>query len=137
MSATTRFGHLGGGLLTTAGALGLALTGLADPLSTEGRTLLLVEVNAAQNLLHLLLGLVLVVGAAGSTSASRASTMVASGALGMLGVVGLAMNGPNPLALDAWGNALHLGLAAWGAVALLRDTHTDATADGGRTEVTT
>lgn len=125
MHATARFGYLGGGLLTAIGVLGLAITGLADPLTPRGQHLLFLEVNPAQNVLHLVLGLSMVLGAARSTTTARTSAAVASAALGMLGLVGLALAGPlgNPLALDVWGNALHLCLAAWGTAATLR--HTD------------
>lgn len=125
MSATTSFGHLGGGLLTAIGALGLAVTGLAAPLTPMGQHLLVLEVNPAQNMVHLTLGLVMVLGAAGSDTAARTTTLVATATLGTLGLVGLVMAGPagNALALDGWNNALHLGLAAWGAVATLRTGH--------------
>lgn len=119
---TRRFGYLGGGLLTIAGALGLAVTGVSDPLAPEGQYLLALEVNPAQNLLHLLLGLLLTVGAAGSDNAARTTALVTSAALGMLGLLGLALDRPagNPLALNGWGNALHLGLAVWGATVTMR-----------------
>lgn len=129
MSATTRFGHLGGGLLTATGVLGLAVTGLADPLAPHGAHLTLLEVNPAQNLVHLALGLWLVIGAAGTASAARSSALTATATLGTLGVVGLALAGPggNPLALNAWSNGLHLGLALWGIAATLRTDHTTPT----------
>lgn len=122
MSATTRFGYLGGGLLTATGVLGLAVTGLADPLTSRGEHLLLLEVNPAQNLLHLALGLWMVIGAAASPSAARSTALTSTAVLGTLGLVGLALTGPaaSPLALNAWGNGLHLGLAVWGAMATLR-----------------
>lgn len=125
MSATTRYGYLGGGLLTATGVLGLAVTGLADPLAPHGEHLLLLEVNPAQNLLHLALGLWMVVGAAASPSAARSTALTAAAVLGTLGVVGLALTGPagSPLALNGWGNGLHLGLAVWGAMATLRTDH--------------
>lgn len=126
MSATTRFGHLGGGLLTAVGALGLAVTGLATPLAPSGQRLLVLEVDPAQNLAHLALGLTMVLGAAGAPRTAATTTLVATVALGTLGLVGL-LAGPegNPLALGAWNNALHLVLAGWGALATLltvRDT---------------
>lgn len=132
MRPIPRFGYLGGGLLTSAGALGLAVTGLSEPLTPHGQHLLLFEVNPAQNVLHLVIGLVMVAGAAASDAAARTTALVASAALGTLGLVGLAMMGPagNALALDAWSTVAHLGLAAWGTTATLRDTgHRGAPAD--------
>lgn len=122
MSATTRFGFLGGGLLTVTGVLGLAVTGLADPLASRGEHLLLLEVNPAQNLLHLALGLWMVTGAAASTGAARSSALTSTAVLGTLGLVGLVLTSPasSPLALNGWGTGLHLGLAAWGAMTRLR-----------------
>lgn len=124
MDATRRVGYLGGGLLTVTGVLGLAITGLSAPLTSTGQQLLLLEVNPAQNLLHLGLGLALVAGGAGTPRTSRVTTAAAAAALGMLGLVGLALAGSpaDPLALNGWGNLLHLGLAAWGATATLRGT---------------
>lgn len=126
MSATTRFGHLGGGLLTATGVLGLAVTGLADPLAPHGEHLTVLEVNSAQNLLHLALGLWMVIGAAATPSTARSAALTATAVLGTLGVVGLALAGPdgNPLALNAWSNGLHLVLALWGVAATLRTDHT-------------
>lgn len=134
MDPARRFGELGGGLLTAIGVLGLAITGIAEPLAPMGQHLLVLEVNPAQNLLHLVLGLAMVVGGVGSPRVARISAAAAAAGLGMLGLVGLALVGPtgNPLALNGWGNLLHLGLAGWGATATLRHTdrssRTDTTA---------
>lgn len=46
--------------------------------------------------------------------------LTAIGALGLFMVFGAA--GTTTLALDTWGNTLHLGLAGWGAVATLRQS---------------
>lgn len=128
MAAAARFGYLGGGLLTTAGALGLAVTGVGDPLQPSGHHLLVFEVNPAQNVLHLLLGLAMVLGAAGALGTPRTVALVATSVLGTLGVVGLVLAGPpgNALGLDLWGNALHLVLAGWGAAATLRSASVTA-----------
>ncbi len=125
MTATTRFGHLGGGLLTATGVLGLAVTGVADPLAPHGASLTVLEVNPAQNLVHLALGLWMVIGAAATPDTARSATLTATATLATLGVVGLALVGPggNPLALNAWGNGLHLVLAVWGITATLRTDH--------------
>lgn len=134
MGASRRFGELGGGLLTAAGALGLAVTGLADPLAPAGQHLGMLEVNPAQNLLHLVLGLAMVAGGVAGSGVARLSAATAAAALGMLGLVGMVLTGPsgNPLALNGWANLLHLGLAGWGATATLLDTdradRTDTTA---------
>jgi hypothetical protein len=118
-----QFGYLGGGLLVALGAIGLAITGLSDPLGPQGRELLVFTVNPAQNLVHIVLGLLMVGGAAGSHVSARTTMLIASAALGTLGLVGLALNSPtgNPLAINGWGNLLHLGLAGWGTMVLIRD----------------
>lgn len=124
MHAVARFGHLGGGLLTATGALGLAVTGLARPLTPRGEHLLLLEVTPAQNLLHLALGLAVIVGAAGTASTARTTALLATAILATLGVVGLALaTTADPLALTTTSATLHLGLAAWGGTATLLDTH--------------
>lgn len=123
MGTVTRFGHLGGGLLVVLGAIGLAITGLADPLATQGRQLLVFTVNPAQNLVHIVLGLLMIGGAAGSHTSARTTMLIVSAALGTLGLVGLVLSGPtgSPLAINSWGNLLHLGLAGWGTMVLIRD----------------
>jgi hypothetical protein len=123
VGTVTRFGHLGGGLLVALGALGLAVTGLADPLAPQGKDLLVLTVNPAQNLVHIAIGLLMIGGAAGSHASARTTMLVASAALGTLGLVGLVLNSPtgNPLAINGWGNLLHLGLAGWGTMVLIRD----------------
>lgn len=121
MDPLTRFGALGGGLLTVVGVLGFAVTGVADPFAVRGQHLLVLVITPAQNLLHLVMGLAMVIGTARNAQAARTTTLVASAALGMLGLVGLIPAGPGtPLALDTWGSLLHLVLAAWGAGAIIR-----------------
>jgi hypothetical protein len=117
-----QFGYLGGGLLVALGAIGLAITGLSDPLGSQGRELLMFTVNPAQNLAHIAIGLLMIGGAAGSQTSARTTMLVVSAALGTLGVVGLMLTSPagNPLAVNGWGNLLHLGLAGWGTMALVR-----------------
>lgn len=123
VGTVARFGHLGGGLLVALGAIGLAVTGLAEPLAPQGRDLLVLTVNPAQNLVHTAIGLLMVGGAAGSRTSARTTMLIASAALGTLGLVGLVLSSPpgNPLAINGWGNLLHLGLAGWGTMALVRD----------------
>ena len=126
MAPATRFGLLGGGLLVALGGLGFAVTGAARPLTSSGARLLGIGVNPAQNIVHVQIGMVLVLAATSSTSAARTATLLAAAALGVIGLFGLALvrTTGDPLGLNGWSNALHLGLSAWASMAALRSTPT-------------
>lgn len=132
MTATTRFGFLGGGLLTAIGALGFATTGLRHPTAGATQHLWIMEVTPVLDLIHVVPGVTLVLGGAAAAGAARTTSVVGSAALGTLAVVGLALGAGTPIAPDAWGTALHLALAAWGTAATVRHHHRAA---GTRTTV--
>lgn len=109
-----RFARWAGVLYASAGIIGLGLTGLGDLTSTSGAMLWVFEVNALQNLLHLLIGTALVSSSGSSPGAARAATMLTATALGVTGLLGLALVGTeaNVLALNPPSNVAHLATAA-------------------------
>lgn len=116
-TAAARFARWGGVVYASAGIVGLALTGLDDPTSTSGPTLLVFEVNGLQNLLHLAVGVALV-SASASPEAARVVTTLTATAFGVVGLLGLALVGTdaNVLALNPATNLAHLVTAAGAAV---------------------
>ncbi|WP_052664458.1 DUF4383 domain-containing protein [Nitriliruptor alkaliphilus] len=117
-SPAVRFARWGGVLYASAGIIGLALTGLVDLTSTSGAMLWVFEVNALQNLLHLLIGIALVSSSGSSPGAARVATMLTATALGVTGLLGMALVGTeaNVLALNPPSNALHLATAALASI---------------------
>lgn len=97
------------------GLLGFAVSGGTDFFGREGGKVFgLFMVNPAHNIVHLLIGVLLVAAATrGEAQASRANTLV-GGIYLLLGVVGLFIldNDVNIVALNGWDNVLHFGSAA-------------------------
>jgi hypothetical protein len=109
-----RFARWAGAAYTGIAIVGFGLTGVADGMSTAGHMLGFVEVNPAQNLLHLVVGVTLVVGSGPGRESARTVTLIVAVALAVAGLFGLALVGTdgNVLALNPAGNALHLLTAA-------------------------
>lgn len=95
------------------GLAGFALTGVSDPVGTDGEHLLFFEVNPLHNVVHLAIGLVLLASGRDVGSA-RAANVVIGAAYLVVGLVGLFLVGTeaNIIALNGADNLLHLGSAA-------------------------
>lgn len=106
-------GALGAGYLLV-GALGFIASRGYDYAGTEGGKLLgIFMVNPLHNVVHLLIGALLLAGAAGAeTLAGRVNTLV-GGVYALLGVVGFIIlhDDVNVLALNWQDNLLHFGSA--------------------------
>jgi len=108
-------GIVAGAAYIAVGALGFLVTADVPFTSTEGGILVtLLEVNPLQNLVHIVLGLILLAaGIAAHRIAVVTNTVigVVTFALGFYGL--FAIDAPtNLLALNTWGNALHFGSSA-------------------------
>jgi hypothetical protein len=83
--------------------------------TTEGSRLFgLIEVNGLQNIVHLVTGLSLLASGISGLTAARIANLIAGSALLALGLFALFTigSGANLLALNGWGNAVHLGASA-------------------------
>jgi len=109
-------GLVGGVLFVLLGAGGFLLTGVVGFFDSEGGVLLtLVELNPAQNVVHLVLGAVLVITALRPTPVAAMSNAIIGTVFLALGIFGLFVHENdtlNVLALSTWGNALHFASAA-------------------------
>ncbi len=98
-------------LIGLAGFLVTGDVGFADP---DGDPLILFGVNPLHNIVHLLVGAVLLVSSR-RTASARAANLAIGATYLLLGLVGLfianATNAANVLALNGWDNVLHLGTA--------------------------
>jgi len=108
-------GIVAGAAYIAVGALGFLVTADVPFTSTEGGILFtLLEVNPLQNVVHILLGLVLLAaGIAGHRFAVATNTIVGvvTFAVGFYGLFAIDA-ATNYLALNTWGNALHFGSSA-------------------------
>ena len=104
---------IGGALFALLGILGFLVT--SRFLGAPGDPLFgLIELNGAQNVLHIAIGAALILsGLFAGAAIARANTIIGF-ALFVLGYYGLfvADERSNVLALSSWGNALHFGSAA-------------------------
>ncbi|MQA85991.1 MAG: DUF4383 domain-containing protein [Streptosporangiales bacterium] len=112
-SANRWVGYVLGAVYLLVGAVGFAITIGVGFAAAEGRQLIIFELNPLHNIVHLLVG-ALLLGAAlrGTTSAKAVNTLV-GGVYLLVGVAGLFVIGSalNLLALNSWDNVLHLASA--------------------------
>ncbi|MGH2654113.1 MAG: DUF4383 domain-containing protein [Actinomycetota bacterium] len=117
-----RFGYLFGAVYIVVGLAGFAVTGGVDFAASRGDELIVFEVNPLHNLVHIAVGGLLVLGAAGGASAARGVNGLVGATYLVVGIVGLFMVGEswNFLALNHPDNALHfasallaLGVSLW------------------------
>ena len=94
------------------GLAGFAVTGFADFTGTEGDTLILFDVNPLHNVVHLLVGALLLGASRSVATAKGANTLVGAVYL-VVGVIGLFLIGTdaNILALNGADNVLHFASA--------------------------
>ena len=107
---------VGGGLgaaFLLVGATGFLVTGGLDFLARDGKALLLFHVNPFHNVVHLLVGLLLLAGAMRGLATARAVNLLVGGIYLLVGVLGLFVldTDLDILALNGADNILHLGSA--------------------------
>lgn len=108
-SPARTFGNVAGASYLALGVVGLAITGLDGFTSPQGAHLWVLEINPLHNVVHVLLGAGLVLGASRSRDDARTATLVTAAALGSIGLLGLALGGAEtPLALNTADNVAHL-----------------------------
>jgi cytochrome c oxidase assembly factor CtaG len=103
-----------GAVFLLIGVLGFAVTTDVGFASREGDTLLGFEVNPLHNIVHLLVGAVLLLGATRGVAAARSANIAIGGTYLVVGLIGLFIldSSANILALNSADNVLHLVSAA-------------------------
>ncbi|WP_053385404.1 DUF4383 domain-containing protein [Leucobacter celer] len=113
-SANRIVGLIFGAVYLLVGILGFAVTGGVGFLATEGGLLLGVfEVNPLHNIVHLLIGALLVVGGIAGVGAAKGINGTVGVVYLLVGVIGffIADTAANILALNTADHVLHLGSA--------------------------
>ena len=108
-----------GGFLTLLGLVGFLVTGVDDFAGLTGETLLGLELNPLQNVIHLGIGLI-GLGTTAAPSSARAYgvvVFVAMGALVAYGLLAVDNTDIDYLSINQAGNVLHAVLAVVGLVA--------------------
>ena len=113
-SVNRLLGYVLGAVFLLIGALGFAVTGGVGFASQDGNTLLGFEVNPLHNIVHLLVGAVLLLGATRGVAAARSANIAVGGTYLLVGIIGLFIldSSANILALNSADNVLHLVSAA-------------------------
>jgi len=106
-------GYVFGVVYLLVGAAGFAVTGGVGFAATEGEPLIVFDVNPLHNIIHLLVGAVLVLAATRGARAAKGMNTLVGAVYLVLGIIGLFIldSSLNVLALNAADNVLHLGSA--------------------------
>ena len=109
-SVNRLLGYVLGIVFLLVGALGFAVTSGVGFAAQDGKTLLGFEVNPLHNIVHLLVGAVLLLGASRGVAAARSANIAIGGTYLVVGLIGLFIldSSANILALNSADNVLHL-----------------------------
>jgi hypothetical protein len=113
-SPNALLGAVFGGVYLLVGLAGFAVTGGVGFAATEGKPLILFDVNPLHNIVHLLVGALLLIGALRGARTAKAVNTLVGGVYLLVGLVGLFLvgSGANILALNGADNVLHFASAA-------------------------
>lgn len=102
-----------GAVYLLVGILGFFVTAGVGFLATEGKDLIIFEVNPLHNIIHLAIGAALLVAGLNSTSAAKSVNTTVGAVYLLVGVLGLFLVGSalNIIALNGADNVLHLASA--------------------------
>lgn len=111
MSLNRQFGYVFGGVYVLVGLIGFAITSGVGFAATQGKNLIILELNPLHNIVHIAVGGLLIAGA--KLGASRVINSVVGSVYLLVGLVGLAIvDSPlNHLAINHPDNVLHLATA--------------------------
>ena len=109
-SVNRLLGYVLGIVYLLVGLLGFAVTSGVGFASTEGKSLLGFELNPLHNIVHLLVGALLLYGATRGVGPSRAVNTAVGAVYLLVGIIGLFIldSSANILALNSADNVLHL-----------------------------
>jgi Domain of unknown function (DUF4383) len=112
-----RFAQVFGAIYVLIGIVGFFITGFSDFAGSEGRTLILFDINPLHNVVHLVVGIAFLAASRVEATARTISTLVGAVylAVGLLGLFIAGTDDLNLLALNQADNVLHL---LSGAIAL-------------------
>ncbi len=108
-------GYVFGAGYVLIGLVGLNLSKGVDFAGQNGKSLLGFDVNGLHDIVHLLVGVLLLFGASRGTATARQINILVGAVYGLIGVLGLFIAGDhsaNIIALNTADNALHLVSAA-------------------------
>ncbi|HEY6537577.1 MAG TPA: DUF4383 domain-containing protein [Candidatus Dormibacteraeota bacterium] len=107
------FGYVFGAVYIVVGLVGFAVTPGVGFAATQGKNLIVFGVNPLHNLVHILVGLLLLAAAAAGARSARAVNLIVGTVYLLLGIVGWFAigNSFNILALNVPDNFLHLATA--------------------------
>lgn len=111
MTLNQRFGYVFGAVYVLVGLLGFAVTSGVGFASPDGANLIVFEVNPLHNIVHLLVGGLLIGGARAGADPSRSVNMLVGAVYLLVGLLGFLLVGNdslNILALNGADNGLHL-----------------------------
>lgn len=102
-----------GAVYLLVGIVGFFVTSGVGFFATEGRNLIIFEVNPLHNIIHLAVGAALLASAWASTAAAKATNTTIGAVYLLVGIVGLFLpgTGANIIALNGADNVLHLASA--------------------------
>jgi Domain of unknown function (DUF4383) len=112
-----RFAQVFGAIYVLIGIVGFFITGFGDFATSEGRTLILFDINPLHNIVHLVVGIAFLAASRVEATARTVSALVGAVylAVGLLGLFIAGNDDLNLLALNQADNVLHL---LSGAIAL-------------------
>lgn len=128
-SPSRTFATIFGWVYLAVGAIGFALTGFSGFAATEGPVLIFFEINPLHNIVHLLIGAVLVVAGRNSESVARGVVATIASTYLVVGIVGFFIldSAVNILAINQPDNFLHIGTALIGFIVVsLSKNHTES-----------
>ena len=102
-----------GAVYLVVGLLGFFVTSGVGFFATEGRNLIIFEVNPLHNIIHLAIGAALLIAGLGSTMAAKAANTTVGAVYLLVGILGLFLttSALNIIALNGADNVLHLASA--------------------------
>lgn len=102
-----------GAVYLLVGILGFFVTSGIGFFATEGRNLIIFEVNPLHNVIHLAIGAALLIAGLASVTAAKSTNTTVGAVYFLVGVAGLFLPGTalNIIALNGADNVLHLGSA--------------------------
>jgi len=102
-----------GAVYLLVGVVGFLVTSGVGFFATEGRNLIVFEVNPLHNIIHLAIGAALLLAGLGSVSAAKTANSTVGAVYLLVGIVGLFLTSSalNIIALNGADNVLHLASA--------------------------